>query len=480
MTLDEVLAMLAADMDVCAAEPYIRVAADYLRASAESDRPKPVPFDGDQLLNLVAEPPPAEGRPVDDVLAQVAEELIPNCNWLYHPRSMGHQVSAPLPAAIWAESITAALNQSIAVQEMSPVFTGIETGLVRWMARLAGFGSGAGGVFTSGGTEATFTALLAARASVLPEVWEAGVGNASAVVITGEHSHYSVARAVAELGLGAKNCLALPSSSFREDPDRLALELDRLASEGRTVMAIVATAGSTTTGRFDDLQAVGALCAKRSIWLHVDGCHGASALLSEHHRHRLRGLELATSLSWDPHKMMLLPLSASVVLVREERLLEAAFAQRAPYLFHGGTPGRVADQGIRSFQCSRRADAFKLWIALQRYGTGTFGLLYDHLCATAVAIAGLIRQRTDFALLNQPESNILCFRYVGNGGRSEAEIDALNTRLRQQLNNSGVGWITAARLEGRPVLRITVMNPRTRREDGEAVLNEIARLAAQA
>ena len=242
---------------------------------------------------------------------------------------------------------------------------------------------------------------------------------------------------------------------------------------------MVATAGSTTTGRFDDLQAVGAICAKRSIWLHVDGCHGASALLSPRHRHRLRGLDFATSLSWDPHKMMLLPLSASVVLVREERLLEAAFAQRAPYLFHGGTPGRVVDQGVRSFQCSRRADAFKLWMALQRYGTKVFGLLYDHLCATAAAIAEGIRRRADFELLNEPESNIICFRYAGDGPRSEAEIDALNSRLRQELNNSGVGWITAARLEGRPVLRMTVMNPRTRPEDGEAVLSEIARLAGK-
>ncbi|RPI23097.1 MAG: pyridoxal-dependent decarboxylase [Acidobacteria bacterium] len=476
MTLDEALGVLEADMDPSAAEPYIRVAAEYLRASAERSCPKPVPFDPAHLLNLTAEPPPAEGRPFEDVLAQVANVFVPNSNWLYHPRCMGHQVSAPLPAAIWAESITAALNQSVAVQEMSPLFTGIETGLIRWMAGLAGFGSTAGGVFTSGGTEATFTALLSARAAAFPDAWEAGVGNRAAVVITAEHSHYSVARAVAELGLGARNCLALPSSLFREEPDKLAAEIDRLLQEGRTVVAVVATAGSTAAGRFDDLQAIGAVCAERSLWLHVDGCHGASALLSPVHRHRLRGLEQATSLSWDPHKMMLLPLSASVVLVRDERLLEAAFAQRAPYLFHGGT-GRVLDQGIRSFQCSRRADAFKLWIALQRYGTEVFGLLYDHLCATAAAIANAIRRRSDFELSSEPECNILCFRYVGDGRRAENELDGLNSRLRRELNNSGVGWITAARLNGRQVLRITVMNPRTRVEDGEAVLEAIAGLA---
>ena len=215
MTLDEVLGMLEAEMDVCAAEPYMRLAAEYLRTSAERHRPKPVPSNPQQLLNMVSGPPPDEGRPLEDVLAQVANELVPNCNWLYHPRCMGHQVSAPLPAAVWAESITAALNQSIAVQEMSPVFTGIETGLVRWMAGLAGFGPGAGGVFTSGGTEATFTALLAARAAALPDAWEAGVGNAAAVVITGEHSHYSVARAVSGAWPGSKELPCSPELVFQ-------------------------------------------------------------------------------------------------------------------------------------------------------------------------------------------------------------------------------------------------------------------------
>jgi L-2,4-diaminobutyrate decarboxylase len=174
MTLDEALAALESDMDLRAAEPYVRAAADYLRASGESDRLKPVPRDADYLLSLVAQAPPPQGRPPQDVLEQVSSVLIQNCNWLYHPRCMGHQVSSPLPAAVWAESMTAALNQSMAVQEMSPVFTGIETGLVRWMAGLAGFPPTAGGVFTSGGTEATFTALLAPRRR-FADAWEAGV-----------------------------------------------------------------------------------------------------------------------------------------------------------------------------------------------------------------------------------------------------------------------------------------------------------------
>ncbi len=165
------------------------------------------------------------------------------------------------------------------------------------------------------------------------------------------------------------------------DVDALGAEIERQRSRSRGILAVVATAGSTATGSFDDLDAIGRLCEAHGLWLHVDGAHGASALFSDAHRHRLAGIERARSIAWDPHKMMLMPLSASVVLVRDERDLEAAFSQKAPYLFHRN--GRGWDQGVRSFQCSRRLDAVKVWVALQRHGAAGIGALYDRLCETA-------------------------------------------------------------------------------------------------
>jgi L-2,4-diaminobutyrate decarboxylase len=234
--------------------------------------------------------------------------VLPDSNRLYHPRYVGHQVSAPLPAAIWTESLVAALNQSLAVAEMSPVATVLEHRVIQWMCELAGFGPNAGGTLTSGGTEATFTALLAARAAALPDAWSDGVGAHPPVVVCGEHAHYAVTRAVGELGLGLKSAVVVPSRDWRMDTEALAVTLDRLAGERRRVMAVVATAGSTATGSFDELEAIGPLCHERGLWLHVDGAHGASALLSETHRHRLRGIGFARSIAWDPHKLMLLPL----------------------------------------------------------------------------------------------------------------------------------------------------------------------------
>jgi L-2,4-diaminobutyrate decarboxylase len=170
-----------------------------------------------------------------------------------------------------------------------------------------------------------------------------------------------------------------------------------------------------------------------------------------------------------------MPLSAGVVLVRNERDLDAAFAQRAPYLFHGAEGERSPDQGKRSFQCSRRLDALKVWVALQRYGAGGLGALYDHLCATARALHAAIGRRGAFEALHEPEANILCFRWLGDGSTSGESLDALNLRLREAFNRSGEGWITTTVLGGKRVLRVTVMNPRTTAADLERVLDGLER-----
>ncbi len=362
---------------------FARLAAGYIAQTRSGAGPVSTAHSAMDLSARFDEPLPATGRDAREVLSRLERDVLPDCNRLLHPRAMGHQVSAPLAIAVWTDMLIAALNQSAAVWEMSPVGTVIETQVIGWLCRLAGFGAGAGGTFTSGGTEATFAGLLAARHAARPDAWRTGLGSNPPFVVCGEHAHYAVMRAVGTLGLGTDHAVAVPSSGFRMDVRALDAALERLRADGRTVMAVVATAGSTATGSFDDLDAIGRLCEARGLWLHVDGAHGASALFSSSDRHRLSGLHRARSLAWDPHKMMLLPLAASVVLVQKEADLDAAFSQRAPYLFHDGDGERVWDQGIRSFQCSRRLDALKVWAALQRHGADAFGILYDHLCRLA-------------------------------------------------------------------------------------------------
>ncbi|MFO7695140.1 MAG: pyridoxal-dependent decarboxylase [Vicinamibacterales bacterium] len=475
----DLLAEIERDAGAETAAAFTQLAVDYLEGTRAGDGRVSTALAPADLAARFAEPLPEFGRPLDDVLARLRSDVLPDCNRLTHPRSMGHQVSAPLPVAVWTEALTAALNQSGAVFEMSPAGTIIETQVVRWMCDLAGFGPESGGTFTSGGTEATFAGLLAARQAAIPDAWRAGVGANPPVVVSGEHAHYGVARAVGELGIGSDNAVIVPSRDYRMNVEALTGVLEGLRAAGRQAMAVVATAGTTPTGSFDDIDAIGRICDERGLWLHVDGAHGASALLSPAHRARLAGIHRARSIAWDPHKMMLMPLTASVILVRHERDLDAAFSQQAPYLFHGKPGVRNWDQGLRSFTCSRRIDALKVWVAIQRYGASGLGALYEHLCGTARALYDAILARSSFQALHAPESNILCFRYVGDGLLPDDRLDALNLELRTVYNREGDGWITSTVLGGRRVLRVTLMNPRTTPGDLERVLDGLEPIGAR-
>jgi L-2,4-diaminobutyrate decarboxylase len=429
------------------------------------------------LAKRFDEPIPRTGKPLVEVAARIAKEIVPDSNWLYHPRAMGHQVAAPLPAAIWSETIIAALNQSAAVFEMSPVGTTIERRVIRWMCDLAGFGPTAAGTMTTGGTEATFTGLLAARAAAMPDAWEKGVGANPPVLVCGEHAHYAVTRPAGELGIGVNNVVTVPSDGFRMSPRALRETLDRLRRDGRRVLAVSGTAGSTPTGTFDDLDAIADECEKQGVWMHVDAAHGGSALLSATHRSKLAGIERARSVAWDPHKMMQLPLQAGVLLVRDAADLDRAYAQKAPYLFHQHEE-LLVDQGTRSFLCSRRVDAFKLWIALQRYGADGIGAAYDHMCSVTAAMWEAVKRRPEFVALHEPQCNIFCFRWVGSGSISDERLDEINRLGRERYNASGEGWITTTLLNGRRVLRVTVNNSRTEVSDVEAVLDGLHRVCS--
>lgn len=451
------LTELEADMSFENGAKFTKIAADYFAQTKTGEGPVSTLLDKETLAARFDEPMPMGIKPLADVVKRIETDIMPDVNRLMHPMYMGHQVSAPLAAAVWTEVVISAVNNSMAVWEMSPVATVIEERVIRWMCDLAGLGPTASGTFTSGGTEATFTALLAARAAKYPNMWREGCWDRRPpVLVHGEHAHYAVKRAAGAMGLGTDNCVSVGSTpEFKMDPVQLAAVLEQLHQDGREVLAVVATAGCTAVGAFDDLNAVADLCDRYGHWLHVDGAHGASALFSEKHRWRVNGIDRARSLAWDPHKMMLMPLSAGMVLVREGKDLERAFAQEAPYLFHGVESERELspDLGKRSFQCSRRADALKVWVALQRLGVAGIGALYDALCEQAVELHEQLLVSETLRPLHAPESNILVWERPGSTPESIAE-------LRAQLNATGEAWITSTQLAGRTCLRVTMMNAR--------------------
>jgi len=467
---DPILDVLESDTSAASGAEITALVSEYFAATRNEDSRVSTGLTPEEISRRFDEALPRGGMSMAAVAERLRSDVVSDANHLYHPMYMGHQVAPPLPASVWTDSLISAMNQSVAVWEMSPTATVIEHRVIRWMTELAGWGPESGGTLTSGGTEATFTALLAARNTLIPDAWTNGIGESSPIVICGEHAHYAVSRALGQLGLGTASLRTIPSRAYRMDTDALAAVIETAGRDATPIMAVVATAGSTATGSFDDIETIGAMCSARGIWLHVDGAHGASALLSETRAVCMRGLEQVRSLAWDPHKGMLLPIAAGALLVRDERDLQRAFAQRAPYLFHE-RPGACAwDLGVESFQCSRRADVLKLWVALQRYGADGIGRVYDHLCDMTSAMHDAVVDSEYFEAIHEPESNIFCFRHLGSTGMDAASVDRLNQELRVRYNRSGKGWITLTVLDGRPVLRVTLMNHRTRRHHVHALL----------
>ncbi len=396
---------------------------------------------------------------------------------LHHPSYMGHQVCPPFPTAVIADLVISTLNQSTAVWEMSPVATLVEQEVTRWLARRAGYGDASLGTAVSGGSAANLTGLLAARAR-----WMATAEGTTkrAVVLCSADAHYSIARAASIMGIGPGEVLKVPTDgSHRMDPAALESILGELRQQDdRSVMAVVATAGSTATGAFDDLSAIAAICRSHQVWLHVDAAHGASVLLSERLRGLVNGLDQADSFAWDPHKMLWMPLSFGVILVRDGQWLRRAFQADAPYLFNAD---RASDNlGEMTIQCSKRAEAVKLWLTLQVSGTKPFQSSLDAVTAVTRDLYDRVMASDDFEAMHIPDFNIFCFRYIGPpASRIPApSLDARNGELREALIRSGRAWITSTVLKGARVLRVTVINPRSTAAHAAAMLDAVRELAS--
>jgi L-2,4-diaminobutyrate decarboxylase len=287
------------------------------------------------------------------------------------------------------------------------------------------------------------------------------------VLLVSEHSHYSVERTAGLMGLGSQSVIGVGEREGKMCPAELERVIGDLRRDGRIPFAVSATAGATAMGLFDPLDQIADVCQRAGVWMHVDGAHGASFVMSDALRHLVHGIERADSVAWDPHKMLWMPMSTGAVLVRDGRNLEAAFRQKAPYLFHT-RPGedRCRDAGRMTLQCTRRFDALKLWVALRHYGADHFAGLLERTSATTRSLQDKLEAAPDFQPMHAVESNILCFRHLPEAVSTwtDDQVDAFQAELRARVNASGRGWITTTVLNERRVLRVTLMNPRTGEE----------------
>ena len=447
--------------------------ADYLTNMQQDPRLAVLPWQSpqDKLESWQAD----YQRAPDPGVNQFWDVVVQQSMHLHHPHYVGHQVAPPAPVAALSALVSAFLNNGMAVYEMGPVSSVLERTVMQEVARLLGYGSEAGGIMTSGGTLANLTALLAARQrQVGGNAWQVGTTQPLALLVS-EEAHYCIDRAAKVMGWGEGGVVKVPTDEhFKLRPDQLEGAYQRARANGRQVIAVVGSACTTSTGSYDPLAALADFCQKHDLWFHVDGAHGAPAAFSPDYRHVVQGLERADSVTIDFHKMMLTPALATGLVFKQEKDSYHTFAQQASYLLTDDE-GEWYNSGKRAFECTKRMMSMQVYSVLRTYGPRIFEENVTHLYGLARTFARMIEARPALQLALSPEANIVCFRYVGDGGEGIA-LDQRNARIRQAMLEDGRFYIVQTQLRGRLFLRTTLMNVFTTEAMLAQLLDEVEQI----
>lgn len=407
------------------------------------------------------------------------EEIIRQSTHLHHPRYMGHQVSPPLPIAAMAGLLTGMLNNGMAVYEMGLVSNPLERILSDLLSEKIGFTFQSSGLLTSGGTLANLTALLSARAAKAPtDVWEEGTCERLAVMVS-EEAHYCIDRAARIMGMGSEGIIKIPTNArFQIRTELLEQYYQNAQEAGLTVIAVIGSACSTSTGSYDDLISIGNFCRQHNLWFHVDGAHGGAVVFSEKYKSLVKGIELADSVVIDWHKMLMTPALATALIFKNGEDSFQTFHQKAQYLWANQGSHEWFNSGKRTFECTKLMMSVKIYSILKTCGEEIFSENIDTLHDLAKAFVEILNRSLAFELAIEPESNIVCFRFVGEGKNSE-NYNTLNAAIRQKLLEEGRFYIVQTTLREKLYLRVSLMNPLTTVKDLRALLEEVEKIAKQ-
>ncbi len=457
------------------AHRLVDLIADHLEASQNQKEPIVLPWmDPDVRLQKWQNDLNQEFE-FDPFWKDVIDETI----HIHHPKYLGHQVCASLPLAGLGEMLNGTLNNGSAIYEMGPVSTAMERIVIDWLSGAIGFGPDASGVLTSGGSLGNLTALLAARQHQSGyDHWTKGqkIGFRPGIMVS-EESHYSVSRAVQIMGWGEKAVIRVPANRLHQlDADRLDEIYEQAEKDGFTILAIVGNACSTSTGAYDPLERMAEFSDRKRLWFHIDGAHGGAAALTPGYRHLTKGIERADSVVIDFHKMLGISALTTAVLFRDGKRSYETFNQNAVYIFNNQEREQWFNSAVRTLECTKNMMGVKVYSILRTYGPQIFIDYFTACYDLGKVFADLIRKATDFELPYDPESNIVCYRYVETG-KSEKELNSLNADIRRRLIESGKFYVVQTQIAGITYMRTAIMNPFSTEQDLQELLMEIRILA---
>jgi aromatic-L-amino-acid decarboxylase len=422
---------------------------------------------GEELARSLIADLPERGRPFEDLMDLLFERIVPKTFNTAGPGYLAYIPGGGLFHTAVADFVAASINRYVGVWLAAPGLVQLETNVVRWFCSMVGLPEGSGGLLTTGGSLANFSAIVTARRERLPEDFLAGVLYAS------DQVHHSVTKAAILAGFPERNIRRVASDgsfSMRLDDLRQRIAEDR--SEGLAPFLVVASAGTTNSGAVDDLAALAALCREEELWFHVDAAYGGFFVLTDRGRRRLTGLAEADSLALDPHKGLFLPYGTGCLLVRDPAALRRAHTASADYM-----PSLQDDPDLVDFceispELSRGFRGLRVWLPLEMHGIGPFRAALDEKLDLTEHAAASLAATDGIEIVAPPQLSIVAFRWKP-AWCPTGELDALNRELLERTNRRGRVYLTGTLLGDRFVIRICVLSFRTHRDRVDQALEDL-------
>jgi aromatic-L-amino-acid decarboxylase len=391
-------------------------------------------------------------------------------------RFFGYVLGSGEPVAAVGDLLASVLNQNVTAWRSGPAAVSLEHTVVGWLAQAIGCTRFRGSL-TGGGSSANLMALAMAREARMPAN-ESGVrGLPQGVVYASEEVHMSIPKSIALLGIGRKNLrLISTDDNFRMVPAELEQAIQRDKAEGKVPIAVVASAGTVNTGTIDPLPEISAIARRHGLWMHIDGAYGALAAIAA--PGKFAGMDLADSISLDPHKWLYQPLDCGCLLYRDVNAAHATFAHTGEYaktLTSDPVEGFAFFE--ESLELSRRFRALRLWLSLRYHGLQAFRAAIQKDLDLAQRLAAAIVNHPDLELSAPVELSAVCFRYIKSGSRTDNERNRHNAAILKRVVQRGRVYLSNATLRGKFCLRACIVNHRTTASDVDSVIPEVLTVA---
>jgi sulfinoalanine decarboxylase len=355
------------------------------------------------------------------------------------------------------ELITALTNTSMYTYEVAPVATLMEKALIEKMLSFTGWEQGEG-IFTSGGSQSNLYAMLLARNATFPGVKTEGISALPKLaILVSERSHFSLLKGANTIGIGHNGVVKVKvDERGRMRGAAVTQALEETLKKGMVPFMVCSTAGTTETGSFDAIDEIADLAEKHGLWHHVDGSWGGSLILSNKYQSLFKGLERADSFTWNPHKLMSVPLTCSAFMTKNKGVMKREIQSNdADYIYHDYDNSEY-DTGPSSLSCGRRVDSLKLWLSWNYWGEDGYRERVEKCMDLANYAAKKVEESEHLETMFTVESVNVNFRFVVPEGVDSNEF---NKKLRYNLLQAGQAMVNFCTLEAGLSIRLVLLNP---------------------